>query len=136
MWYSAAMLQHNTTRFENFSHCQNFGDGQRSSAIQLCCVAAHTYTQQLLAIYRRRESRCVASLRVCRALDSRFVLSNSYPNACVPCRETVCTLFNVAFGMNRPGHESATYRMRRTRLSLSQPDAVPDVLDSKTLVDL
>ena len=26
-------------------------------------------------------------------LDSRPVLSNSYPNACVPCREAVCTIF-------------------------------------------
>ena len=32
--------------------------------------------------------------------DSRAALSNSYPTACVPCREAVCTIFLV-FGMTK-----------------------------------
>ena len=45
-------------------------------------------------------------------LDSRAALSNSYPNACVQCREAVCTIFMVAFGMTRPGSAPTTYRVR------------------------
>ena len=45
-------------------------------------------------------------------LDSRAALSNSYPNACVPCREAVCTIFMMVFGMTRSEHEPVTYRMR------------------------
>ena len=35
-------------------------------------------------------------------LDSRAALSNSYPNACVPCREAICMIYMV-FGLTRPG---------------------------------
>ena len=45
-------------------------------------------------------------------LDSRPALSNSYPNACVPCREAGCTIFMMVFGMTRLGHKPPTYRMR------------------------
>ena len=43
--------------------------------------------------------------------DRQTVLSNSYPNACVPSQEAVCSLMMV-FVMTRPGHEPATYCMR------------------------
>ena len=36
-----------------------------------------------------------------RLLDSRAALSNAYPNACVQCREAVCTNFIMVFGMTR-----------------------------------
>ena len=45
-------------------------------------------------------------------LHSRAALPNSYPNACVPSREAVCTIFMMVFGMTRPGREPTTYRMR------------------------
>ena len=45
-------------------------------------------------------------------LDSRAALSNSYPNACVPCREAVCTNFMMVFGMTWPGQEPTTYLVR------------------------
>ena len=45
-------------------------------------------------------------------LDSRAALSNSYPKASVQCREAVCTIFMMVFGMTRPGREPATYHMR------------------------
>ena len=45
-------------------------------------------------------------------LDSRAAMSNSYPNACVPCRETACTIFMMVFGMTRPGREPTTYSIR------------------------
>ena len=45
-------------------------------------------------------------------LDSRAVLSNSYPNTCVQCREAVCTIFMMVFGMTLPGQEPTTYRVR------------------------
>ena len=45
-------------------------------------------------------------------LNSRAALSNSYPNAYVPNREALCTIFMMVFGMSRPWHEPATYHMR------------------------
>ena len=45
-------------------------------------------------------------------LDSQTALSNSYPNACIPSMETVCTIFMMVFGMTRPGCESMTSHMR------------------------
>ena len=44
-------------------------------------------------------------------LDSRVALSNSFPDACVPSRGAVCAIFMVVFGITRPGHEPASYRM-------------------------
>ena len=44
-------------------------------------------------------------------LGDRAALSNCYPNACVPSREAVCTIFMV-FGMICSGREPATYHMR------------------------
>ena len=44
-------------------------------------------------------------------LDSRAALSNSYPKAYVPSRETVCTILIMVFGMIRMGREPATYCM-------------------------
>ena len=44
-------------------------------------------------------------------LDSQDALSNSYPNACMPSGEVVCTIFMIVFGMTRPGRQLATYRM-------------------------
>ena len=32
---------------------------------------------------------------------------------CVPCREAVCTIFMMVFGMTRPGGELMTYRVRK-----------------------
>ena len=43
-------------------------------------------------------------------LDSRAAQPNSYPNACVPSREAVCTIFMMVFGVTRPGGELTTYR--------------------------
>ena len=45
-------------------------------------------------------------------LDSRAVLSNSYPNACMSCKEAVCTIFVMVLDVTRPGREPATYCMR------------------------
>ena len=45
-------------------------------------------------------------------LDSWAALPNSYPNTCVPCREAVCTIFMMVFGMTRLGGELTTYRAR------------------------
>ena len=45
----------------------------------------------------------------------------------VSCREAVCTIFMMVFGMTRPGGELTTYDLpceRRTRSPLSQPDTV------------
>ena len=42
-------------------------------------------------------------------------LSNSYPYACVPCREAVCTIFMMVFGMPLQGRELMTNRMRGTK---------------------
>ena len=38
-------------------------------------------------------------------------LSNSNPNACVPSREAVCTIFMMVFGMTRAGRQPTTYRV-------------------------
>ena len=38
-----------------------------------------------------------------RFQDSRATLSNSYPHACVPCKETLRTIFMMVFGLTRPG---------------------------------
>ena len=38
-----------------------------------------------------------------RFQDSRATLSNSYPNACVPCKDTLSTIFMMVFGLTRPG---------------------------------
>ena len=48
-------------------------------------------------------------------LDSRAALSNRYPNACVPSREAVCTIYMLAFGMTQPEREPAIYHIRPTR---------------------
>ena len=45
-------------------------------------------------------------------LDSWAALPNSNPNACMPCREAVCTIFMMVFGMTRPRGELTTYRAR------------------------
>ena len=42
-------------------------------------------------------------------LDSWAALPNFFPNACVPSREAVCTIFMV-FGMTWPGGEATSYR--------------------------
>ena len=44
--------------------------------------------------------------------DSRAALSNSYPNACVPSRETVCTISMTVFCITRLWREPVTYLMR------------------------
>ena len=36
-------------------------------------------------------------------LDSLVAQSNSYPNACVPSREAVCTIFMMVFGITWTG---------------------------------
>ena len=49
-------------------------------------------------------------------LDSQAALSNSYRNAYVQCREAVCTIFMMVFGMTQPAHEPATLpHERQTR---------------------
>ena len=45
-------------------------------------------------------------------LNSQAALSNSYPNAIMPSREAICTIFMMVFGMTWPGREPATYFMR------------------------
>ena len=45
-------------------------------------------------------------------LDRRSALSNSYLNACMPCREAVCNIFMMVFGMTRLGREPMNYRIR------------------------
>ena len=45
-------------------------------------------------------------------LDSWAEQRNSYPKACVPSREAICTIIIMIFGMTRSGREPATYRMR------------------------
>ena len=45
-------------------------------------------------------------------LDSRAALSDSNQNACVHCREAVCTIFMMVLGMTRPGREPTTCRVR------------------------
>ena len=45
-------------------------------------------------------------------LDSWAALSNSYPNTCVHCKEAVCTIFMMVFGMTLPGCKSTTYHVR------------------------
>ena len=48
-------------------------------------------------------------------LDSWTVLialSNSYLNACMQCREEVCTIFIMVFGMTWPELELTSYRVR------------------------
>ena len=45
-------------------------------------------------------------------LDSRAALSHLYPIACVQCREAVCTILMMVFGMTQPGREPTTYRVR------------------------
>ena len=42
-------------------------------------------------------------------LTSRAALPNSYPDARVPSREAVCTIFMMVFGMTRPRREPTTY---------------------------
>ena len=44
--------------------------------------------------------------------DSRAALSNSYPNACVQCREAAYTVFIMIFGMTRQGREPTNFRVR------------------------
>ena len=60
------------------------------------------------AIDPRRPSKCLSP----GFLDSQAALSDSYPNACLPSREAVCTNFMVVFGMTRPGPEPATHCIR------------------------
>ena len=46
-------------------------------------------------------------------LDSWAALPNSNPNACMQiCREAVCTISMMVFGMTRPRGELTTYRAR------------------------
>ena len=40
-------------------------------------------------------------------LDSWAALSNSYPNACVPSREAVCTILMMIVGMTQSGRKPA-----------------------------
>ena len=42
-------------------------------------------------------------------LDNQAGQSNSYPNTCVQCREAVCTIFIMVFGITRLGREPTTY---------------------------
>ena len=55
-------------------------------------------------------------------LHSQAALSNSYPYACVPSREALCTIFMMVLGMIRPGRKPATYHMRGRHVI--HPDAV------------
>ena len=45
-------------------------------------------------------------------LHSWAAQPNSNPNACMPIREAVCTIFMMVFGMTRPGGEPMIYRAR------------------------
>ena len=57
-------------------------------------------------------------------LDSQAALSNSNPDTCVLCREAVCIIFMMVFGMTRQECEPTTYRISWTHLPLNQPNAV------------
>ena len=46
-----------------------------------------------------------------RASYNKAALLNSYPNACVPSRQAVCTILIMVFGVTRMGYETANYRM-------------------------
>ena len=61
----------------------------------------------LLSAYPHRQFHTLPGL-----LDSQAALSNSYPNACMPSMEAVCTIFIMVFGMTRLGYEHTNYRMR------------------------
>ena len=63
----------------------------------------------------------IFKIKTTRFLYSRVALSNPYSNTCVQCREAVCTISMMVFGMTRPGHKPCE---RGTRKPLSQPDAV------------
>ena len=54
----------------------------------------------LLSAFPHRQFHTLPGL-----LDSRVALPNSYPNACVPCREAVCTIFMMVFGMTLRTHD-------------------------------
>ena len=59
----------------------------------------------LLSAYPHRQFHTLPGL-----LDSQAALPNSYPNACVPSREAVCTIFMMFFGMTRLGRKRLTGR--------------------------
>ena len=80
----------------------NPGTGYNNLLLQLIPI-------DILSAYPHRQSHTLPGLS-----DSPAGLSNSYPNACVPSRETVCAIFYV-FGMTGMGGKPATYhRMSRT----------------------
>ena len=60
----------------------------------------------LLSAFPHRQFNTLPGL-----LDSWAALPNSNPNACI-CREAVCTIFMMVFGMTRPRGELTTYRAR------------------------
>ena len=45
-------------------------------------------------------------------LHSKAALPNIYPNACMPNREAVCTVFMIVFGMTQPWLEPTTYNTK------------------------
>ena len=52
----------------------------------------------LLSAFPHRQFHTLPGL-----LDSQAALSNSYPNASMPSREAVCTIFMMVFGMTHSG---------------------------------
>ena len=57
----------------------------------------------LLSAFSHRQFNTLPGL-----LDSWAALPNSNPNVCVPCREAVCTILMMVFGMTRPRGELVT----------------------------
>ena len=54
-----------------------------------------------------RQSRTLLGL-----WHSRAALSTSYPYACMPSWQALCTIFMIIFGITQQGREPMTYRMR------------------------
>ena len=93
---------------------RNLGSGYNTILLRLI-------TGDLLCACPHRQFHTLPGL-----LDSRAALSNSYPNACVPIREAVRTIFMMVFDMTWPGAQTGDLpHERRIRQSLSHSDAVP-----------
>ena len=72
--------------------------------------------EDLLSAYPQTQFHILPGL-----LDSRAVLSNSYPNACVPMQRGSLFHFMMVFGMTQPGRvwEADTLTTKPTRHSSS-----------------
>ena len=65
-------------------------------------------------------------------LDSRAALSNSYRNTCVHCREAVCPIVLMVFGVTR----STTYRVRGGHAILTTKPTRYGILDDNPIITI